>query len=134
MTALALALVWTNLAGTAISAEPLRVAGGRVVMVRRDGAVAVTNALPLAAFPVDEQRRIRRTLGEWTLPPRASGQRAIFASDLARAEALTAAGVMSAERLALKRQTIARAWAHELARPENGLSPEEIEHWKEHLK
>ena len=90
----------------------------------------VTNSYPMAAFMASERTRIRRALGEYELPRRAADVRAIFAADIARAEARAKAGRMTAEEFERKRKGIAAAWAHELEKPKHGLTKAEIEYWK----
>ena len=125
MIVLALVLsAWTNTAGRVITAEPVRIVGQKVEMVRG----TVTNSYPMAVFMMSEQKRIRRALGEYELPRKAAEVRMILAADLARAEARAKAGRMTPEALAEKRKVIAGAWAHELEK--HGLKEEEIEYWK----
>lgn len=132
------ASAWTNLAGNVIHAEPLRVEGADVVMVKgsgegtRDGVkVAVTtNRYPLKAFPAGEQRRMRLETGDYELPRKAADVQAILAAGLARAEARAKAGRMTPEALQAKRARTAAAWAHELEKKDHGLTAEEIKYWK----
>ena len=91
---------------------------------------AVTNRYPLAAFPASEQRRMRLVTGDYELPLKAAGVRAVLADGLARAEARAKAGRMSQEALHAKRARTSAAWAHELEKGVHGLTPEEIEFWK----
>lgn len=128
---------WTNTAGHMVFAAPVRIVGANVEMERREEARGkrdegrvVTNSYPMAAFMTTEQKRIRRALGEYELPRRAADVRAIFAADIARAEARARAGRMTAEELERKRKGIAAAWAHELEKPKHGLTKAEIEYWK----
>ena len=128
---------WTNTAGHVVFAAPVRIVGANVEMERREEARgkrdegrAVTNSYPMAAFMTTEQKRIRRALGEYELPRRAADVRAIFAADIARAEARAKAGRMTAEEFERKRKGIAAAWAHELEKPKHGLTKAEIEYWK----
>ena len=126
--AVAVVSVWTNVAGNVISAAPVRIAGKSVEMVAGEEGKGMR--FPLATFPASERRRIRLALGEYELPRRAADIRAIFAADLARAEARAKAGRMTDEELKAKRANITAAWAHELEKPKHGLTKEEIEHWK----
>lgn len=121
---------WTNTAGHVVSATPVRIVGADVEMERREEVKVVTNRYPMSAFMASERTRIRRALGEYELPRRAADVRAIFAADIARAEARAKAGRMTAEELERKRKGIAAAWAHELEKSKHGLTKAEIEYWK----
>ena len=64
---LAVVGVWTNVAGRAITAEPVRIEGASVVL--KTGAES-ERTLPLAVFLSAEQARLRAALGEYPLSPR----------------------------------------------------------------
>ena len=126
---LAVVGVWTNVAGSVITADPVRIERASEVLKNSEER---DRTLPLAVFPSAEQTRLRAALGDYPLSPKLHALRATYASDLARAEQRFAGGVMDEAAFAAKRARVHAAWKSSLVAAKLPLPA--IAYWEERLK
>jgi len=125
---------YTNLAGKAIAATPVKVEGGKVTFSLEPSnsqtlkpSSPQTLKLPLGIFPSGEQARIKAAVGIREMPGELKGLAAEIASQRARYEARAKAGKLSQEKLAENLEMLAGSWRH--AVEETNLSPEDKAYW-----
>jgi len=116
---------YTNLAGRAIVATPVKVENGQVTF---DCGADGVRALPMNVFPLSEQVRIRAAVGQREMPGELRALAAEIASQRKRAEARTKAGRMTPEKLAEYRENLSAGWCH--AVDETKLTEEEKSYWR----
>lgn len=132
MIAVSAVSAWTNLAGNAISAVPVRISPAGTVQFEFAGGES--RDLPLSVFPASERRRILVRLRRPELPSRLHEVRRRICGELRIQAARHAAGLLKDEAFFSKKSALKESWAYILSKPEYGLNADEISYWKERIE